>query len=428
MAAPDERGHIFARLGHYRRLWSIDARLAIPYPGDVPTRRSKGPARPAKVALLFEVTNAYARSLLGGIGKYILSHGPWSVHYAEVGPNEDPPPWLSGWNGDGAIVRGENPRLARAVERLAGPVVDLTPSRLLRRAPWVKSDDAAIAELAARHFLERGFRNFAFCGDSRFAWSARRGERFVRLVQEAGFCCALYEPGRILSSGDAEVDGIGAWLLQLQKPMAVFACYDNRGQQLLEACRRVGLSVPEEVAVLGVDNDEVLCMLSPPPLSSIILNPERTGWEAAALLAALMEGRNPPSQPLLIPPVGIRIRQSTDILAVADAKIAAALKYIREHACESIGVTDVLRQTPMARRSLEMRFERLLHRSPLAEILRVRLNRVRELLVGTELPIWEIAGRAGFDPEYMSVVFKREAGMSPREYRRAYGLNPPAQG
>jgi LacI family transcriptional regulator len=210
--------------------------------------------------------------------------------------------------------------------------------------------------------------------------------------------------------------------------MAVFACYDNRGQQLLEACRRVGLSVPEEVAVLGVDNDEVLCMLSPPPLSSIILNPERTGWEAASLLATLMEGRNPPSQPLLIPPVGIRIRQSTDILAVADAKIAAALKYIREHACESIGVTDVLRQTPMARRSLEMRFERLLHRSPRAEILRVRLNRVRELLVGTELPIWEIAGRAGFDPEYMSVVFKREAGMSPREYRRAYGLNPPAQG
>jgi len=375
-----------------------------------------------KVALLFEVGNAYARGLLGGIGKFILSHGPWSVHYAEVGPSDDPPPWLSKWNGDGAIVRGENSGLDRAVGALSVPVVDLTPSRLLRRAPWVKSDDSAIAALAAQHFLERGFRNFAFCGDGRFNWSARRGERFVHFVRGAGFSCALYEPGRVFPSGDAEVDKIGSWLLRLPRPAAIFACYDNRGQQLLEACRRVGLSVPEEMAVLGVDNDEVLCVLSPPPLSSVILNPMRTGWEAATLLASLMEGRAPPPLPLLIPPVGIQIRQSTDILAVADAKVAAALRFIREHACEGISVTDVLRQTPMARRALEMRFARLLHRSPRAEILRVRLNRVRELLIGTELPIWEVAGRAGFDPEYMSVVFRRQTGMSPREYRRAYGL------
>ena len=394
----------------------------------MPTRRPKERQRPPapKVALLFEVTNAYARGLLGGIGKFILSHGPWSVHYAEVGANDDPPPWLSKWNGDGAIVRGENVRLARAVEALSVPVVDLTPSRLLRRAPWVKSDDAAVAAQAAHHFLERGFRNFAFCGDGRFNWSARRGERFAHLVREAGYPCVLYEPGMAFPSGDAEVDHIGSWLLRLPKPMAIFACYDNRGQQLLEACRRVGLSVPEEIAVLGVDNDEVLCVLSPPPLSSVILNPMRTGWEAASLLASLMKGQAAPLQPLLIPPVGIQIRQSTDVLAVADAKVADALRFIREHACEAISVTDVLRQTPMARRALEIRFARLLHRSPREEILRVRLNRVRELLVGTELPIWEVAGRAGFDPEYMSVVFKRQTGMSPREYRRAYGLNPPS--
>ena len=203
------------------------------------------------MALLFEVTNSYARALLGGIGKFILSHGPWSVHYAEVGPSEDPPPWLARWNGDGAIVRGENGRLARAVEALSVPAVDLTPSRLLQRAPWVKSDDAAIAALAAQHFLERGFRNFAYCGDGRFAWSGRRGERFVHLIGEAGFPCAFYEPGRAFPSGDAEVDHIGSWLLRLPKPTAIFACYDNRGHHLLEACRRVSRLVPEESRSLG---------------------------------------------------------------------------------------------------------------------------------------------------------------------------------
>lgn len=374
-----------------------------------------------KVALLFETKNAYARELLIGIGEYILSHGPWSVHFAELGPDDPPPTWLKKWNGDGVIVRGENVRLARAVEGFSTPTIDLTPSRLLKKAPWVKSDDAAIARLAAHHFLERGFRIFAFCGDNRYSWSNRRGEQFGLLVRASGYPCHDY-PSRRIPAGRDEVDEIAQWLAQLPKPVAVFACYDNRGQQVLEACRRAGIAVPEEVAVLGVDNDAVLCVLSPPPLSSVILNTRRTGWEAAALLALMMNGETLPPTSHLIPPVGIETRQSSDILAVADEKVAAALRYIREHACDGIQVRDVLKHCPMARRALEVRFRKFIGRTPREEILRVQLNRVKELLVGTELPVWQIAERTGFEPEYLSVVFKAETGASPSEYRKNYGL------
>jgi LacI family transcriptional regulator len=376
-----------------------------------------------KVALLFETTNAYARAILLGVGDYMLSHGPWSVHFAELGSDDTPPRWLNGWDGDGVMFRGESRRVARAVAGLPTPMVDLTPSRLLQRAPWVKSDDAAIARLAAEHFLDRGFRHFAFCGDARFSWSMRRGEQFGLLLRGGGRTWHAYAPLARVASSDSEVDAIAAWLEELPKPVAVFACYDNRGQQVLEACRRANLAVPEQIAVLGVDNDEALCALSPPPLSSVILNPRRAGWEAAALLAAMMNGaRVPPGEPHLIPPVGIATRQSSDILAVGDPKIASVLRYIREHACEGIRVSDVLRECPMARRALEKRLRRLIGRTPRQEILRVQLNRAKELLVGTGLPVWEIAERIGFEADYLSVVFKRENALAPAAYRERYGL------
>jgi LacI family transcriptional regulator len=343
------------------------------------------------------------------------------VHYAEIGREDRPPSWLSRWRSGGIIVRGENQAVARAVARLDVPMVDLTPSRLCPRAPWVKSDDAAIARMGAQHFLERGYRHFAFCGDPRFSWSNRRSEHFGLNIRGAGHACHMYAPKKNSRRGDTEVDAIGDWLARLPKPVAVFACYDNRGQQVLEGCRRRHLSVPEEVAVLGVDNDEVLCGLSPPPMSSIILNPRRTGWEAAALLSLMMKGEKLSPIAHLIPPVGVATRQSSDILAVADTKVAAALRFIREHACRGIGVSDVLRHAPMARRALETRFRKLLGRTPHQEILRVQLNRAKELLTGTELPLWDIASRTGFEPEYLSTVFKQNIGVAPSEYRKSYG-------
>lgn len=383
-----------------------------------PSRRPPSP----KVALLFETPNAYARGILVGIGEYILSHGPWRVYLSQFGINDPPPPWLSSWDGQGIIVRGENKLMAVAVAKLSIPVIDMTPSRLLPNAPWVKSDDAAVARLAAQHFFERGFRNFAFCGDTRLNVSNRRCEHFQADLSNHGHACHVFPSASAPPNGDTETDAIGRWLTGLPRPIAVFAFNDGRGQQVLDGCRRTGLAVPEEVAVLGVDNDEVLCALSPPPMSSVILNPQRGGWEAARLLTQMISGKKIPSSAHLIPPVGVAVRQSTDVLAVDDPQIARALRYIREHACEGIGVGNVLQHCPMARRTLEQRFKKLLGRTPRQEIVRVQINRVKELLMGTELPVSEIADRAGFEPEYLSVVFKQETGLTPTEFRNEHGI------
>ena len=386
-----------------------------------PIRRPR-PGQPPKVALLIETSNAYARGLLAGIEDYLIAHGPWSVYLGERGRGDQPPDWLAKWDGDGIIARIENRSIARALAAMRAPVVDLSAARLLPRAPVVTTDNAAIARLAVQHFTERGFRHFAYCGAARFAWSVARGEYFSLLVRGHGHTCATYAPPGPRVSGDAEVDAIARWLCALPKPVAVFACYDAHGQRVLDACRRAGLAVPEEVAVLGVDNDELLCALTPPPLSSIRLNTQRTGWQAAALLALMMAGGKVPADTLLVPPLGVVTRQSTDVLAVDDPPVARALHYIREHACEGIGVSEVLRHCPMARRTLEARLKALLGRTPREEITRVQMNRVKELLAGTDLALAEIAGRAGFrHPEYLSVVFKRETGVTPGEYRKQHG-------
>ncbi|MGC3992098.1 MAG: XylR family transcriptional regulator [Chthoniobacteraceae bacterium] len=273
-------------------------------------RRKSASSRLApKVALLFETPNAYSRGVLLGIGEYMAQHGPWRVHFAEHGAHDGPPRWLSDWDGDGIIIRSENRRIARRVASLAVPVVDMTPSRLLPAAPWVKADDAAVAALAAQHFLERDFQHFGFCGDARYRWSRSRHAQFAEILRQHGRECHGYKPARRPANGDAEADAIALWLQALPKPVAVFACYDGRGQQVLDGCRRAGLRVPEEVAVLGVDNDDVLCSLSPPPLSSIVLNARRAGSEAAALLETMMRGEKTNAEEHLIPPLEVATRQ-----------------------------------------------------------------------------------------------------------------------
>jgi LacI family transcriptional regulator len=199
----------------------------------------------------------------------------------------------------------------------------------------------------------------------------------------------------------------------------VFACYDILAQQFLDACRDARIAVPEEVAVLGVDNDPVLCELCDPPLSSVIPDTHRTGYLAAELLDRGMAGEDVPPVAYRIPPLGIQTRQSTDVLAIDDKAIADAVRLIRRQACEGLTVTDLVRRIPLSRRVLERRFARYMGRSPHAEILRVKLNRVKQLLTETDLPIRAIARRAGFEhPEYLTVAFRRETGLTPQAFRR----------
>ncbi len=379
------------------------------------------PALP-NVVLLIETSNEYCRGLLQGITAYVREHRPWSIYLPEQGRGAAPPGWLRRWRGDGIIARIETPPIARAVAAARLPAVDVSAARLLPGMPWVETDDEAFSRAAVDHLLQRGFRHLGFCGEPRFNWSKWRCEHFARMVEEAGAACYVYESTATAEkpvSYQREHQRLMAWVRKLPKPVGVMACYDIKGQQLLDACRDAGIAVPEEVAVIGVDNDELLCSLAFPPLSSVIPNTHRTGYAAAALLSRMMAGEKIGEEAHRVPPLGIATRQSTDILAIDDPEVAVAVRLIRARACEGINVAGLLREVPLTRRELETRFRRLLGCTPHEEIVRVRIDRVKQLLAETDLTMVKIALRAGYTHvEYMSAAFKKRVGLSPHQYRR----------
>lgn len=344
---------------------------------------------------------------------------------------------LARWKGDGVLARVETAAIAKALarvrRRLGIPVIDVSAARLLPDIPYVETDDVAIATLATEHFLERDFRTFAFLGDARFRWSDNRCRGFCAALGARGFTVDVFrgaargqprgnrskKPADTAEPAD-DTAAVEAWLAGLPKPVAVFACYDTRGRQALEACRRAGLVVPDEVAVLGVDDDRVLCGLSSPPLSSVIPDAIGAGRLAATLLESLMAGSRLDRNEWLLAPLGITARQSTDVLAIDDDLVAAAVRCIRDNACRGIKVADVVRMLATSRRLLESRFVKRLGHTPHEEIARVQFRRVELLLRETDLPLASIAERAGFrHPEYMTVAFTRRHGMPPSRWRKA---------
>jgi LacI family transcriptional regulator len=370
--------------------------------------------KPSKqVALLIETSNAYGRGLLRGIMAYVREHEHWVLRLTEHGRGEGGRNELADWQGHGVIARIENERIAAALRRARRPTVDVSAGRLLPKLPWVETDDEAIARVAADHLLARGVQNFGFCGDDRFNWSRWRETAFCRYLAGRGLACSIGP-----SKGIA---GLAQWVTALAKPAGVFACYDIRGREVLDACRVAEVEVPHDVAVIGVDDDELLCELSDPPLSSVIPDARRAGWVAAELLSEWMAGARPQSAGQRIPPLGVTTRRSTDMLAVDDPDLAAALRFIGDRACQGITVQDVLGEVALSRRMLESRFQRLLGRSPHDEILRVQLERAKQLLVLRNLTLKAVAHQSGFrNGEYFGTVFKRTFDLTPGQYRKLH--------
>lgn len=383
------------------------------------------------VALLIEMSNAYGRGLLAGVQGFLKEHRPWSIYLAEQGRGDTPPAWLKGWKGDGIIARVENQKIATSVSQCEVPVVDVSAGRFIPDTPMVETDDKAVGKIAAKHFLERGYQNLAFCGDPRFQWAQWRCDAFVEALREEGISCHIYKAmnKKQASTGWIEErDHMAKWIKSLPKPVGIMACYDIKARPLLDVCRSANIAVPEEVAVLGVDDDELLCNLSDPPLSSIILDTYKIGFEAASTLEKLMDGEKIEQQTQLIEPLGITTRQSTDSLALEDRDVASALQYIRMNACDGINVHDVLKTTSVSRRILESRFRKHVGRTPHEEILRVKLEHVKNLLTETDLDMSTIAKRAGFrHVEYLSVAFKRVLGMPPSNYRNQHKKDESAE-
>ncbi len=374
-----------------------------------------------RVLLMIETSMAFGRGVLDGISRYLVANPPWSVHLDLRDLIVTEPEWLRRWDGDGIITRSATPAMERTLQELKIPTVNLTDIFAGQTLPSVINNHRRIGEVAAEHLIERGFRHFGFCGFNDHHWSMLRREGFESAINSRSLSFSFMENGWAesrLRGWELQQPDILNWLDSLPRPVGIMACNDLRGQHVLEACRAANVSVPEEVAVIGVDDDQVICNFSCPPLTSVIPAAERIGYEAAAMLSRLMRGEPVENRHLEFDPLGVETRQSTDILAITDGDIVKALRVIRERACSGLTVTDLLREVPVARSVMERRFRSYLGRSPQAEIRNVQLKRACQLLRDTELPLAQIASLTGFKhSEYFSVVFKRCLGITPGNYR-----------
>jgi len=385
-------------------------------------------SKPFHVALLIESSRGYGCGLLVGIAKYIRDHEPWIVSRREHKLEDEIPEWFKTWKGDGVITRLDNPKLPALLKRMGVPVVYLRTPWKNVEAPSVLLDDRVVVRMAFEHLRERGFRHFAFCGLNGADYSDVRRAEFVQLVNEAGFRCHVFKSERRMDFNTVvgyenfgllhEDEEVQRWLKNLPKPVGIMVCNDLRGEKVLMACRAAGIVVPDEVAVVGVDNDEVLCDFSQPPLSSVVPNTQRIGYEAAALLDRMMAGKPVPSETIYIEPTGVVMRRSTEVSAIDDHQIAVAARFIREHACEGVTVQEAAKAAGLSDRTMERRFVKVLGRSPKEEVLRVRLNRAKQLLAETDFSLAAIGEKIGLEhTEYLSRIFKKKIGVTPGQFR-----------
>ncbi len=384
-----------------------------------------------QVALLLETSTEYGRGLLRGIVRYSRLQGPWSL-YVAPGHLEQALPKARSWSGTGIIARIRSPEMAKLIRATGLPFVasSLDESRSPGRGDKfgeVRTNSAAIAQMAAVHLLERNLRHFAYCGFVGCAWSVHREEAFSQHLRDRGFNCHTHQielanwmqrPNWIENWED-EQPILVEWLKSLPMPVGLMACNDICGREVLQACAAAGLRVPDDVAVVGVDNDQMMCELSNPPLSSVALDLEKAGYEAAGLLDSLMSGRLTGEHLIRVEPVYVVTRQSSDVIVQDDPLVASAMRFIKNHAGQAIGVPDVVEQVGLSRRTLERRFFRVLRRSVASEITQCRLERAKRLLLETDLPSNRVAEGAGFGSlKTFNRVFRRAAGVPPKSFRQ----------
>ena len=371
-----------------------------------------------RVAVLLGTDRQYHRGVLQGISRYARLHGPWELESEPTyAAGEMPNRLLRSM--DGVMLLVNSKRQIQLLRRWKLPVVNLSSRFPEEDLAHVSNDGSSIAALAIEHFIERGFHNFAFCDltdESHFR--RRRFEEQLNARRLTGQMFQVSHAKRddwILGRDRLRLE---KWLDKLPKPIGILAHNDIRGRHLVDACRRMGIAIPDDVAVLGVDNELPHCEMSNPPLSSIATDAVRIGYEAGSLLDQLMNGRNPIPKRLLIPPLGIVVRQSTDVTATADQHVAKAVRYIRQHVSEEFDVGDILQHVGISRTALDKRFLKALGHTPHEEIRRIRLKRARELLAESDLKLETIAERCGFrHGEYLGAVFRSEFGQTPGEYR-----------
>jgi LacI family transcriptional regulator len=381
-------------------------------------------AQVRRIAILLGQDLSFCRDAIRGIRAYALQKSDWSFRN---GPAElSVIPSLRDWRPHGIIANLFLPEVARQLLRLRKPIVDTACSldELAQEVPTVDVDHGEVGRLAAEHFLERGFTTFAFFGHTTARYSKLREAGYRWRLAKEGFspsCChEEYVP--CISAG-ISWKGIEQktrkWLRRLPKPVAIFVSNDAPARNLADMCGQLRIRVPNDAAILGVDDNELECTLTSPPLSSIAIPAEQIGYEAAGLLDRMMLGQKVPRRPVFLPPVRVVIRQSTDASAIDEPSVASALAFIRQHARENISVAMVVSKLGVVRRNLERKFRSILGCTILDEVQRARIELAKGLLSDTRLPMPAIARHSGFsNPQRLAIVFHRLVGMTPSAYRR----------
>ncbi len=381
--------------------------------------------RPA-VALHVETSRAYGRELLRGVALYARTRSNWSLLHQEMALDSDLPDWISESSVSGVIARVDT-HTVDALRELRVPIVDVRCNQQFSGIPQVDTDNDRVAELAFQHLWDRGFRRFAWCGYQFATYSDERLDAFRRLVAASGRPLSVYQSRSDLNTslteieqgGITDVEPLSIWLKSLDRPTGLFVCNDIRGQQVLNVCRKIQIAVPDDVAVIGVDDDEAICLLSDPPLSSVRPDAASVGYRAAEILDGMMQGRLAAQEIEYETPKHVSERLSTQVVAVADRELARVCRFIRENACRGIKVADIAQVSSLSRRQLERRFREELGHTPHEEITAVQIRRVKELLTETPMTLEQIAPLAGYKhKESLSAVFKREVGETPGEFRR----------
>lgn len=379
-----------------------------------------------KVALLVETSRSYGRGVLRGIADFARTRSNWTLLHQEMTIDVLLPEWMRQTQIDGVIARVDN-RSIDSLRLLAAPCVDVRCSQRFPGIPQVETDDRKVAQLAFEHLWDRGFRHFAYCGFKHAHYSESRLRFFQDAADRASCPVSVYETvgqrnapiTTVEQSGIADAEALSAWLTSLTPPTGIFVCNDIRGQQVLNACSGLGLAVPDDLGVIGVDDDDTICPLSNPPLSSVRPDAVRVGYRAAEILDAMINGSRDQAAVELIPPTAVVQRLSTRVIAVDDREVARVCRFIREHACDGIDVHDVAEFTSLSRRQLERRFRSKLSRSLHEEITAVQIDRVKQLLRESNLTLDQIAPLAGYShKERLGAVFKKTCGETPGSYRR----------
>ncbi len=375
-----------------------------------------------RIALLLDRGLSFVRGVIRGVRVYAADKPDWVLR--------DGPPRLQlvshvrDWKPHGIIAGLVLQRVAQELVRMRTPLIDTAYTLPGLNVPTVDVDHTAVGRLAAEYFLERKFGHFGFIGSESVAYSRIQEAAFQQRVVEAGHAVSSCYTEYLADLTTAALWKKSAqkthrWLRRLTKPTAVLCCEDAPARYLADVCGQIGLRIPEDIALLGVGNDELDCSLTKPALSSIAVPSQRIGYEAAALLDRLMSGEARPHEPLLLPPLHVVTRHSTDVMAIEDETVQTALRYIRQHAWEDMSVSDLAHDIAVGRRLLERRFRSILGRSVLEEIYRVRVARAKELLTDTHLPITAVATQSGFpSARRLDVVFAKRTGISPTAYRR----------